>query len=53
MQLVKILKRKLQMSDPDFGPRQAKYIDKILQREPIKKFILYARRCYYSDEVFN
>ena len=26
-QLWKILKRKLQMADPDFGPRQAKYID--------------------------
>ena len=52
-QLIKILKRKLTMGDREMGSQQAKYLDEILRREPIRQFLLYARKCYYSDRVFN
>ena len=52
-QLIKILKRKLTMGDREMGSQQAKYLDEILRREPIRQFLLYARKCYYSDRVFD
>ena len=52
-QLIKILKRKLTMGDREMGTQQAKYLDEILGREPIKQFILYARKSYYSNHVFD
>ena len=53
MALVKILKRKLSINDPENGPRYVKIIDELLEKEPLRQFVLYSKRSYYSNEVFD
>lgn len=53
MQLVKILKRKLSVNNPLTGAKNLKVIDEMLEREPLRKYVLYAKKFYESNLVFE
>lgn len=53
MQLVKILKRKLSLNNPVGGAKNLKVIDAMLEREPLRKYVLFAKKFYESNQVFE
>lgn len=53
MQLINILKRKLSINEPENGARNVKILEKMLEREPLRRFVLYAKKCYYSNHIFD
>ena len=53
MQLIKILKRKLSLGNPVQGAKKIKFIDDLLQREPLRKYVLFAKRFYESNIIFD
>ena len=53
MQLIKILKRKLSINDSENGAKNIKVLEEMLTQEPLRKFVLFAKKCYYSDEIFD
>ena len=53
MQLINILRRKLSIHDPENGASNVKILDEMLEREPLRKFVLFANKCYCSDQVFD
>ena len=53
MQLINILRRKLSIHDPENGARNVQILDSMLEREPLRKFVLFANKCYCSDEIFG
>ena len=53
LQLIAILKRKLKMNDPKNSARNLAILEEMLAREPLHKFILFAKNCYCSNEIFE
>ena len=51
MQLIKILKRKLSMSDSEMGNEYVKILDEMLRKEPLRKFVLFAKKSYFSNQM--
>ena len=51
MQLISILKRKLSINDPENGARNVQILEQMLEQEPLRKFVLYAKKSYVSNEI--
>ena len=52
MELISILRRKLQMRDHEHGASNLNVLEGMLEKEPLHKFILFAKKYYCSNEVF-
>ena len=53
MQLINILRRKLSINDPVNGAKNVEILDKMLRREPLRKFVLFAKQYYCSNQIFK
>ena len=53
LQLISILKRKLSIHDPVKGAHNVKILDEMLKKEPLRKFVLFAKRYYESDQIYS
>ena len=53
LELIKIFKRKLKMNDPKNSTRNLAILEEMLAREPLHKFILFAKNAYCSNEIFE